>query len=820
MWAFASPRENCEEIVIFRRGKDLARKWDGDSLHEPKVGLDMFFLMRMRQISEDTPLSKQFNGEWGFWESFFVPLLDEESSLQTLAALDTTALEERFAMQRLPVTCHQRPDGQEVLKIPSDLVVRYEVRVSIKDLDAWSELCNKIGEDLILQFPLVVDQKPLKPGSECVRASSEMGDLLERSQLKKRLLEELKLPVELTFECDMNVSTDWQPDVLYLQSKFDHLGKAYGTDLLNGYSADARLRPSPWHPMARLAISALNKIFARYPGISSIMDVGCGDMAWMNYFLKDHPNVTYVGVDMLPFCLAFNIRRYPKMHFAQTDLSNTKGIEIMPQGCDLVLAKEVFNQMVLPDAVDALKRVVCTRPRFLLTHVTTSSDNTGWEKRIDNHRELTPYDFNKPPFSLPYPATEIQRISDDAYFVLYQITPDLPAGSGAPPPPRVEALGIPEVPGPGEDLESFITVAEGEMMEPEEWRPKPQLHPRTEDGEVVATSDELGPRPAEAGAAKGGAPQELIYELTDPKGIPLDLREAPDLEAGRTGESIFPGETFDVAEVVEAANSQCYLKLADGRGWAFTKSGRDGRLLAEPTTDHKKIKGVKPREFRSRCDLIFEKFDQDTDGVLNFEELVALMDAGGRNIEEYEAYAGLCTRLGADPRVGLTKKETYKLFEKAPQSVWEEIYRSINPLKAMVVKGAEKLPETFFERPMPNFLFADDEQTAKIYIEVNEHIYYGAADVVTADNVQAFFGKQRLEVHIVAPGSYGTQDLFKWKLVITPLTGDIVPEDCSIELKETVEKAAMQNKRIVVRLVKSKKKKWGKVGQAVTGQKS
>ena len=65
-------------------------------------------------------------------------------------------------------------------------------------------------------------------------------------------------------------------------------------------------------------------------------------------------------------------------------------------------------------------------------------------------------------------------------------------------------------------------------------------------------------------------------------------------------------------------------------------------------------------------------------------------------------------------------QDVYKLFEKAPQSVWEEVYRSINPLAQMVKKGAERpgsqshgqkslrLPETFLERPVTEFLFEDE----------------------------------------------------------------------------------------------------------------
>merc|ERR1712046_254728 len=200
---------------------------------------------------------------------------------------------------------------------------------------------------------------------------------------------------------------------------------------------------------------------------------------------------------------------------------------------------------------------------------------------------------------------------------------------------------------------------------------------------------------------------------------------------------------------------------------------------------------------------------------MGYEELVNLMDAGGRHIDDYDAYASLCGRLGCDARVGLHQKDVYKLFEKAPQAVWEEVYRSINPLAQMVKKGAERLPDSFLERPLPNFLFEDDDQFAKLYIELNAHLYYVAAEVVTADHIQAFFGKQRMEVHIAAPGSYGAQDLYIWKLIVTPLSGEVVPEDCTMQLKETTGRFGSQ--KITIKLMKSKKKKWYKVGQAATG---
>merc|ERR1719424_1590963 len=197
---------------------------------------------------------------------------------------------------------------------------------------------------------------------------------------------------------------------------------------------------------------------ARYPEIRTVMDVGCGDMAWMQYFLKDHPVLTYVGVDIVPFCLAVNFRRFPKMQFIQTDLSNLTGIEVLPQGCDLIIAKDVFNHMVLPDAINAVRRLANCRPRFLLTHIHTDCDNTGWEKRIDKHLHYTRYDYNKPPFSLPYPVAEVQRISEDQIFVLYEISPE----GNVPAPPRIERMELPSA----QNADCFSLVSDGEWYEP------------------------------------------------------------------------------------------------------------------------------------------------------------------------------------------------------------------------------------------------------------------------------------------------------------------------------------------------------------------
>jgi len=59
----------------------------------------------------------------------------------------------------------------------------------------------------------------------------------------------------------------------------------------------------------------------------------------------------------------------------------------------------------------------------------------------------------------------------------------------------------------------------------------------------------------------------------------IGIREAPDVYSRKTGQTLFPGEVFAVSEVIQSTDDMRYLRLADGRGWAFTHSSRDGRLL-------------------------------------------------------------------------------------------------------------------------------------------------------------------------------------------------------------------------------------------------
>mmetsp|Transcript_22815 Transcript_22815/g.48475 ORF Transcript_22815/g.48475 Transcript_22815/m.48475 type:complete len:857 (+) Transcript_22815:63-2633(+) len=782
-WAFASARQHCEEIVVFRKGADTRKKWNDDSLTDNTSGQGMFFIMRAVQINSETPLNVQFNGEWGFWESFFVPLLDEEHTMRSLTLMDPAMVEDHFSLERLPVACHQPPSqggsvGAGVLAVSADASVTYEVKIVCKEMSEWSDLLNKIGDDMRMEDYCIVEHKHLKPGDECIDAYHEQTGIEDHARLLKRDFEQLKLPVVLTFRNTLKIK-DWQQDMISLKYKYDFLNQVYTSNLMGGFTSMSGAKADPWHPVARLAVSALSKILARFPEIQTVLDVGCGDLSWMQYFLQEHPNLAYVGADINPYCLALNFKRFPRMHFVQTDLSNISGVEVLPRCCDLVIAKDVFNHMTLPDAINAVKRTVNTRPRFLLTHVHGACDNSGWERRIDKHLHYTRYDYNKPPFSLPFPATMVQQISEEAYFILYEICPEAMLD----PPVRSAALRLPMAPSSTAASGTAKAAVGGfDLLQANEYEDPPS-YPSLLEPQA----------PTKAGASASKAAVSTKSSVTPPSAV--------NTETSAGGSPHFaPGERTSLAPS------------------PLTQLPDPTAEEAKPVAERKPIKGLSPVEFRARCDIIFDKFDTKRTGALQFAEVAAIMELGGRKVETAAAYESLCKRMDCDASKGLSRKDLQLFFERAPENLWTQVYRSVDPLAGCICRGASQLPETTLEKPIAEFLFEDGDQFAAVHIELNAHMFYGAAEAITEERFQAYFSSQRLELHLVAPAAFGGQDLYRWKLVVSPLSGDIIPEDSTVELKETTGRFG--SKRVSVNLMKGKKKKWYKVGQIAQGYRS
>lgn len=96
---------------------------------------------------------------------------------------------------------------------------------------------------------------------------------------------------------------------------------------------------------------------------------------------------------------------------------------------------------------------------------------------------------------------------------------------------------------------------------------------------VSQVNAQVGPPPgpaqpltmvAPANAFSGEAGRYPWYRVSFAGGV--DLRQGPSVEAPRTGETLCQNATLAAAEEVLGADGRVYLRLADGRGWAFDDS--------------------------------------------------------------------------------------------------------------------------------------------------------------------------------------------------------------------------------------------------------
>jgi len=73
-----------------------------------------------------------------------------------------------------------------------------------------------------------------------------------------------------------------------------------------------------------------------------------------------------------------------------------------------------------------------------------------------------------------------------------------------------------------------------------------------------------------------GQPIAWRYQGSD--GAAIGIRASPELEGPWTGSTLVPGEVFHVSQEYLGQDGILYLRLADGRGWAFDRKPGEGTL--------------------------------------------------------------------------------------------------------------------------------------------------------------------------------------------------------------------------------------------------
>jgi len=132
--------------------------------------------------------------------------------------------------------------------------------------------------------------------------------------------------------------------------------------------------------------------------IKSMLDVACGDFAWMPLVLAEMvEGFHYIGGDIVPDLIARNRLAYPKLEFLELDF-----VEDELPVCDLVFCRDVLQHLPVADIKASLMNISDCGAKYLLA--TTHLRQVGWRNRRnirvgkcnDRNLLLSPFDLENP----------------------------------------------------------------------------------------------------------------------------------------------------------------------------------------------------------------------------------------------------------------------------------------------------------------------------------------------------------------------------------------------------------------------------------------
>lgn len=147
----------------------------------------------------------------------------------------------------------------------------------------------------------------------------------------------------------------------------------------------------------------LQQILTSYPDIKTIMDIGCGDLTYMSFFLTHCKRpVEYSGVDISETIVLANKQKFPQweffVHDIVTDIPTTTNAE-------LVIVKEVFLHLTYKEILKSIKNILMI-PSVKYILISAHSVSTP-NKALRTRKAGRLLNLSLPPFSLPKPLIRV-----------------------------------------------------------------------------------------------------------------------------------------------------------------------------------------------------------------------------------------------------------------------------------------------------------------------------------------------------------------------------------------------------------------------------
>lgn len=164
----------------------------------------------------------------------------------------------------------------------------------------------------------------------------------------------------------------------------------------------------------RHSLKVLTELTERH-GITSVADIPCGDFNWIDAYLVAHPQVAYVGYDIVRRLVAGNRARFPAWRFEFLDI-----VARPPAPAELVFCKDLFNHLERDEIISAISNMRRSGSTWLL-----ASNNFGYDYIAlgeGPHKDSRHVDLTRPPFCFPAPEW------NDHYLGLWKLSEMVPDG--------------------------------------------------------------------------------------------------------------------------------------------------------------------------------------------------------------------------------------------------------------------------------------------------------------------------------------------------------------------------------------------------------
>ncbi|HEY3638888.1 MAG TPA: class I SAM-dependent methyltransferase [Rhizomicrobium sp.] len=145
------------------------------------------------------------------------------------------------------------------------------------------------------------------------------------------------------------------------------------------------------------AVRAALPTVCRELGVSSLLDVPCGDLNWIRHV--ELPGVKYIGADIVPALIASNVAQFGETGrtFMVLDL-----VKAVPPQVDLILCRDLLVHLSFADIARILSNIRRSDAKWLLT--------TSFQNRESNEKlggDWRPLNLERPPFDFPPPRRVI-----------------------------------------------------------------------------------------------------------------------------------------------------------------------------------------------------------------------------------------------------------------------------------------------------------------------------------------------------------------------------------------------------------------------------